>query len=151
MNIFYLSHEPEEAARWQCDQHVIKMTLESTQLLSTAHHILDGRSPIPYRPTHANHPCSLWVRASVENYEWLYFHALALASEYNQRFNKTHACQPMIETLATIPHNIPELGPTPVALAMPEEHKVPCPVTSYRSYYRTKSFARWKANRPEWF
>lgn len=45
MNVFYLDRDPEKAASVQCDQHVVKMILESAQLLSTAHHELDGESP----------------------------------------------------------------------------------------------------------
>ena len=42
MNIFYLSHDVDECARFHVDKHVVKMILESAQLLSTAHRVLDG-------------------------------------------------------------------------------------------------------------
>lgn len=42
MNLFYLSVDPEEAARFHCDKHVVKMIVEYAQLLSTCHRILDG-------------------------------------------------------------------------------------------------------------
>jgi hypothetical protein len=80
MNIFFLSEDPYEAARMQVDKHVVKMILESAQLLSTAHRILDGddQGVLPdfetrlfYRATHKNHPSAKWIRESVENYNWL--------------------------------------------------------------------------------
>jgi hypothetical protein len=40
MNIFYLSDDPVQCAKWHCDQHVTKMILEYAQLLSTAHRVL---------------------------------------------------------------------------------------------------------------
>ena len=42
MNIFVLSTDPVKAAQQQCDKHVPKMVVESAQMLSTAHRILDG-------------------------------------------------------------------------------------------------------------
>ena len=43
MNIFYVSESPSIAAEMLCDKHVVKMTLETAQLLCTAHRILDGQ------------------------------------------------------------------------------------------------------------
>jgi len=40
MNIFVLHWKPRKAARWQVDKHIIKMILETCQLLYTAHWIL---------------------------------------------------------------------------------------------------------------
>ena len=42
MNIFYLDRDPVIAAQMMCDKHVVKMILESAQMLSTAHRVLDG-------------------------------------------------------------------------------------------------------------
>ena len=36
MNIFFLHRDPSRAAKAQCDKHVVKMVLETTQMLSTA-------------------------------------------------------------------------------------------------------------------
>lgn len=43
MNIFYISECPRQAAEWMVDKHVVKMILESAQLLSTAHRVIDGQ------------------------------------------------------------------------------------------------------------
>lgn len=85
MNIFVSSVDPAEAARWLDDSRVIKMTLESTQLLSTAYAGL-------YKPTHVNHPCTKWVKSSQHNAAWLLYHLIALSEEYTSRFHKVHAC-----------------------------------------------------------
>jgi hypothetical protein len=42
MNIFYRSRCPKKAAESLCDQHIVKMPLETAQILSTAHRFLDG-------------------------------------------------------------------------------------------------------------
>ncbi len=69
MNIFALDTDPVTCAQYHCDKHVIKMILESVQMLSTTCSILGAEAP--YKPTHANHPCTKWVRESWENFGWL--------------------------------------------------------------------------------
>ena len=82
MNIFYLDRNPVIAAQMMCDKHVVKMILESAQMLSTAHRVLDGDDRANetglYKMAHKNHPSTIWVRASSENYRWLWKHFDAL-------------------------------------------------------------------------
>lgn len=116
MNIFFLSKFVIECAKYHCDKHVIKMILETTQLLWSAWHITGPNSwqdMVPsnckiYRLTHRNHPMSIWVRKSKENYWWLVWLGLELCKEYDNRYrckcskpriykcnkcsSKTHAC-----------------------------------------------------------
>ena len=49
MNIFYLSHDHAQCAQWHVDKHVVKMILESCQLLSTARRLIDGVPKIEKR------------------------------------------------------------------------------------------------------
>ena len=42
MNIFVLDRNPVVAAQMQCDKHIVKMIVESGQMLSTAHRMLDA-------------------------------------------------------------------------------------------------------------
>ena len=49
MNIFAVSNDPKQSAEWMVDKHVVKMILETAQLLSTAHRILDGTEYIDTR------------------------------------------------------------------------------------------------------
>lgn len=159
MNIFFLSNDPDDCARQHCDKHVVKMILETAQLLSNAHHMLDGDQVIKpiYKLTHKNHPSAVWTRASVTHYEWLWMLLGTLCREYTHRYGKVHKVERdgLIEILKTPPVNIPRSSwmsePPP---AMPDEYKVTNVVESYRNYYRgaKRSFARW-TNReiPEWF
>jgi hypothetical protein len=62
MNIFYLNSDPERAAQLQYNKHVVKMILESAQLLCSAHIMLDSEIDVPYKLTHKNHPSAIWVR-----------------------------------------------------------------------------------------
>lgn len=94
MNIFVTSMCPIESARVLDDKRVIKMTLESTQLLSNVLHSIDNNGP--YKKTHWNHPCSIWAKESKLNYIWLLMHFKALCNEYTFRYNKTHKCEQLL-------------------------------------------------------
>jgi hypothetical protein len=139
MNIFFLDWNPHQAAKYHCDKHVVKMILECAQLLYSAHWVLTP-SRVPesaYKKTHINHPCSIWVRESIENYEWLCELAIALCSEYTYRYGKIHKTQKHIEWLIrNPPFDIPPVHKTPVRLAMPDEYKIEDPIESYRLFYR---------------
>lgn len=148
MNIFALNDNPVLAAQMQCDKHVVKMVLETAQMLST---VVGG----PYKPTHVNHPCTIWARTSQGNFNWLVAHGLALCNEYTRRYGKRHKCQEIIENIgftADCSH-IP-LGPrTPFAQCMPEQFRQPNAVLAYRAYYHSKPFAAWERGRaaPSWW
>ena len=110
MNIFFLSRHPGRAAKRLCNKHVIKMILESTQLLYTAHHFdpdVVWLGPLKvYKKAHQNHPMARWTRASWKNYRWLWKHAMAMTREYTRRYGKTHACVPHLERLREPPQNV---------------------------------------------
>lgn len=147
MNIFILSTNPTEAAQMQCDKHVIKMCLETAQILST---VTGG----PYKPTHANHPCTLWAKANQTNFNWLVRHGLALCEEYTHRYGKRHKCQDVIESIAnSTSEEFFPVGVSPFAQCMPDNCKHNDPVTAYRQYYHTKSgFACWtRREAPYWW
>lgn len=144
MNIFVLDTNPVIAAQMQCNQHVVKMTLETAQILST---VAGG----PYMPTHAKHPCTLWAGANRTNYNWLVMHGLALAEEYTRRYGRQHKSQAVIALLANRGAALP-IGITPFVQCMPDEFKDKDPVVAYRKYYRSKAgFATWKTQPPYWW
>lgn len=154
MNIFVLSEDPREAARFQCDRHVVKMILESAQMLSTICH-QHGR-PAPYKATHAQHPCTLWAGECAENYAWLHQHLVGLLDEYTERYGKTHATAAHVETLWENRPALPTRGAlTPFAQVMPEQYRIADdPVTAYRNFYQGEkaAIAKWKhGNMPPWF
>ena len=152
MNIFAVDSDPKIAAQQLCDKHVVKMILESAQMLCAV--FPNGEAP--YKRAFYNHPCTKWARESVENYEWLLNHAYAMWQEYTRRYGKVHKSLNAIGWCGSNYHklNIPSKGLTPFAQAMPEEYKNDCSVTAYRSYYNGEKayFAKWtKRETPNWF
>jgi len=154
MNIFILHQDPKKAARALQDLHVGKMLLEACQLLCSAH----PPGAAPYRPTHLGHPCSLWTRASLENYRWLVAHAQALGEEYLYRFGKSHASFDVAAWCRENEPGLPSLGLLPFAQAMPDCHRGPDAVAAYRAYYAAEKRllrgkpAQWTRRRvPRWF
>ena len=110
MNIFFLHNEPATCAQMHCDKHVVKMILEYSQLLSTAHHVANkevhpsAASSITdqlLKPTHINHPCAIWVRKRIDNYVWLSSLLLELHKEYQLRHNRVHKLFDLAISLCT--------------------------------------------------
>lgn len=156
------------------DKHVVKMILESAQLLSTTHRVLDGneyidassgrkikrwriddeRDRIIYSATHINHPSAVWTRTSVENYNWLVDHFYALLQEYTYRYSKTHKCSEIAYTLQSPPLNLKDWDATPMLCAMDQKYIISeDPVENYRNYYREgkQHLHKWtKREMPEW-
>ena len=151
MNIFVLHHNPTIAAQMQCDKHVVKMILETAQMLCTIAHA-EGFAA-PYRATHRNHPCTLWAGQSKQNWDWLIDHGLGLCKEYTKRYGKRHQSRKHIEWCKQLPIPLPDIGLTPFAQAMPAKYKNPCVVTAYRAYYHGEKagFAKWKTEVPYWW
>lgn len=179
MNIFILDNDPVIAAQEQCDKHVVKMIVESAQMLSTVHRMLDGvmerrpsksgamlqywklndqRENILYKACHFNHPSTVWTRESKANYQWHYQHFIALCDEYTYRYSKVHSTDTKLRiALQQIPTNIPEKHMTPFKLAMGSnpECMLEDAVESYRRFYETKqkrfTMVWTKRPVPKWF
>ena len=137
MNIFYLDNNPVKAAQVQYNKHVVKMILESAQMLCTAHHHYDNGHNVPYKKAHYNHPSTIWCRQNASQYMWLYDHMIALGKEYTKRYKKTHlTITKCAEVLKQLPPTIPETIFTEPPQCMPDAYKVPgCSVTAYWNYY----------------
>lgn len=167
MNIFILDRDPVLAAQYQCDKHIVKMPLETAQMLSTNVRLTngnaklipdlvkftkDGRSEL-YQIAYQNHPCTVWARESKANFLWLKDHGLALCTEYSHRYGKMHASFPIIASAMS--ETIPEGELTPWPLCMPDEYKSLDPVLSYKTYYikDKNKIAFWNKNRsaPTWY
>ena len=121
MNIFFLDPDPDTCAQLHCDKHNVKMILEYAQLLSTAHHVLDGDDAPPgiYKVTHRNHPSAVWVRESMQHYRWLHKLLDACCLDYTRRYQRTHKVEKsgLLFTLAPAPRNLDNHGwtdPPPV-------------------------------------
>jgi len=154
MNIFILDADPVVAAQSQIDKHVVKMPLETAQLLCTAARV-HGASDVRYKATHGNHPCTLWAGMARGNYAWLLEHGLALATEYTRRYGKIHASEAVIREAAEHLPRIPDGAQTAFAQAMPDEYRDVDAVRAYRRYYlgAKRPFATWKAPAvtPSWW
>jgi hypothetical protein len=94
MNIFVTSSDPVKCAKYLDNKRLVKMVLESAQLLSTAMTVSGIAGP--YKVTHINHPCSVWARESKDNYNWLLAHFVALCNEYTNRYSRIHKCESLL-------------------------------------------------------
>ena len=175
MNRFVLDTDPRIAAEYHCDKHVVKMILEESQMLSTAHRMIDGietigqsktgrkakrwklddtRDDILYQATHVNHPCTQWSMESFGNYVWSVRLLRSLLDEYQYRYGKQHKCEELYSTLRFTPQKIHNGPQTRFPQAMPDECKRDNPVDGYRAYYieHKKRFAKWTGREvPDWF
>jgi hypothetical protein len=155
MNIFVLDLDPKKCAEYHVDKHVVKMVLETSQVLCGVHHITQSQLDIPYKLSHKNHPCCIWARECVENYDWLCQLGIELCQEYTYRYGKRHKSQDVIEwAIEHKPSIRSNQSITFFALAMPDECKIGNAVESYRQYYMVdkRSFATWKNREtPFWF
>jgi hypothetical protein len=170
MNLFILSLIPTEAAEAYMDKHVNKILLEAVQMLCTAMHVLVPDTPIKdnlYKQAHLNHPVSIWVRTSRDNFIWTLDLVEALHEEWRFRYghpiDKFHRSYAVAQLLRRhVPRDdlfpCPRAGLTPFALAMPDEYKARSgnAVESYRAYYMSpekRRIAAWKKQRPapEWY
>jgi hypothetical protein len=144
MNIFFLHVDPVVAAQFQHDKHVVKMCLETAQILCTVYDRFGLRGP--YKATHPRHPSVLWAGDSLGHYRWLVRHGLALCQEYTHRFGKRHASQSVIEAVELPPVGIADNGFVPPYPAMPAEFIVENDsLASYRAYYLDR-----KINQSRW-
>ena len=174
MNIFILDENPKIAAEYHCDKHVVKMILESAQMLSTTHWLLSlqlfnkemsdfkrvrdakefldlnlkENSKPPYKMTHVRHPCTIWTTESIENYNWHVKLLFYLCKEYTERYGRIHKTAQYIKWFVNNrPYNIPKTRMTPFKICMADEYKISTnPVDCYKEYYiKDKSrFAKWK-------
>jgi hypothetical protein len=180
MNIFILDNDPVQAAQQQCDKHVVKMIVESAQMLSTVHRMVDGvmerrpsksgsmlqyyklddhREDVLYKACHYNHPSTVWTRESDQNYRWHYKHFIALCDEYTYRYGKVHATDTKLrKILSNLPHKITQttvMTPFKLAMSSNPECIFEDAVKSYRAFYQTKQERfkmLWtKRKQPEWF
>lgn len=156
MNIFVLDSDPKKAAQLQCNKHIVKMPLETAQMLCIPFW-LRGISP-QYKLTHKNHKCSIWARKSESNFNWLIIHGLELCAEYTRRYNKIHKSQAVIEWCNQHKSllSFDEYRLTPFVEAIPADaecRKIPSfqiytLIERYHSFYiHDKTFAKWPENK----
>ncbi len=152
MNIFYLDVDQEVCVKYMVDKHVVKMPLETTQILSSVYYFTDQPYLAPYALTHANHPCCIWARESLDNWLWLRRLGILQCREFLYRYEHIHACESLISHM--LEPALEHRGLTPFCCAMPEYCKISNdPVQNYRYYYnheKQKLFSWKKRPVPDW-
>jgi len=151
MNIFVLSKDPQEAARFHCNKHVVKMILESSQMLCTSHwmHLLESKgkkltdfkrvrdaqqwlfentpkeAQPPWKMSHVRHPCTIWTNKNISNYMWHLNLCESLLTEYTLRYKKNHKSEVVAKWLRkNIPVNIESAELTNFVVCMKDEYKI---------------------------
>lgn len=154
MNIFILDRDITRNVHYHCDKHVVKMCLEYAQLIDCVNAC--AKQPHFYKTTHVNHPCAVWARTSLENYQYLMELAFCLGEEYEHRYGKVHKSIKDVVMKHPLELDLPRIGLTPFAkcVTYDELKKIPDVVDAYRQFYiQYKShFAKWtKREIPDWF
>ena len=151
MNIFVLSKDPQEAAVFHCNKHVVKMILESSQMLCTSHwmrlleskgkkltdfkRVRDAQQWLfentskefqpPWKMSHVRHPCTIWTNENISNYMWHLELCESLLSEYRSRYKKNHKSEDVVKWLRkNIPVNIESAELTNFVVCMKDEYKI---------------------------
>lgn len=173
MNIFVVDEDPINAAKQLPDKHVVKMALETCQMLSIIYspwyhnwgyiHKADGTPYATEKGAFRNHPCTKWAAENEYNLAWLITHGLGLCFEYTERYSKRHSCQSTIEEAMSIFHSqgysIYTFDKvTKYARAMPDEIKFDDSiddVLAYRKYVASKpwvatNYIRIPERKPNW-
>ena len=159
MNIFRVDNDPVKSAQMLCDKHIVKMPLETAQMLCSVWHRYGQGTNVPYKEVHKKHPCTLWAGDSMDNYNWLWQHGMELCFEYTRRYNKIHKSQQVIMDLSyPSPSKFifdNRVG-TPQPQCMPDEYKVlDNAVQAYKNYYigAKSKIAQWNKSRsvPAWY
>ena len=144
-----LDRNIRRCARYHCDQHVVKMILESAQMMCTT--LSKHGFEVPYHPTHLQHPCVLWLDESYDNFLWLKELATELNAEYRFRYQRKvdHASMRVIHQIES--YRYKRCGLTEFAQVMPDEYRYRNnPVRAYRAFYNGEKlrFATWKKREP---
>lgn len=134
MNIFILDENPIKSVQYHTDKHIVKMPIESTQILCTILHMTNQAPHFAYKPTHQTHPCVKWASESLDNWFWLKEYTLLLGEEYTYRYNKTHKSILIAQQLPE--PTLPKIGLTPFAKCVPVEFKHLDIIEAYREYFR---------------
>lgn len=162
MNIFYTNPNPAICAMEHCDRHMVKMILEYAQMLSTAHHVYGSWTEPMYKPTHKNHPSSMWVRESNKHYMWLYCLYSDLLNNFEMKTGRKHASSKLQKILKNVPTGIPYNGFVPPPACVPEHFKTNNILESYQNCMIDK-FTEWQSREkplkvewwhgiiPEWY
>ena len=185
MEFYYLHEDPKQCATWLSDWDVDRAVHCSVQSLCAAHYVLDSipnkvtlrhreydmesevivyvfgderdvlLSPIYVADQFENSKMALWVRESVENYNWMVDYAYALCLEYEYRFElKLEDFVKALYLLQSPPHNLKEWDWTDPSLdSMVDNPELQETLTKLfkREYIATNNDKVWsKRTPPDW-
>ena len=169
MNIFVTSSCPTKSAQVLPDKHIVKMPLETCQMLSIVasdkwghgYGTLPKADGTPYateKGAFRNHPCTIWANESEENARWLLVHGFALCQEYAARYEKTHTCFHTLLAAHEIFPNVNYSNHTPFVFAGPDEFKLDTSISifdKYKMYIASKpwvkdNYLRMPQRKPDW-
>jgi Pyrimidine dimer DNA glycosylase len=165
---------PVESAVVLPDRHVVKMALETCQLISIIYSkwyydwgYIPKKDGLPYsieKGAFRNHPCTQWAAKSHENLAWLIRHGYALCNEYRHRYEKEHSCMKSLEVAENIfatksgkeifiYKNVVEF-----TRAMPDEFKMDTSIDTFEAYkmyiasklWVASNYLRMPSRKPEW-
>jgi hypothetical protein len=101
MNLFIFDPDLRKSAQYffaKDPKRARKQIVESTQMIAIMADQLDlprlyKCNGAPYKvTTHRTHPCTLWVRESMQNFMLTINYTLELCTEFVKRSEKPHAC-----------------------------------------------------------
>ena len=174
MNIFVTDRDPVKSAQVLPDKHVVKMPLETCQMLSIIYskwyynwgdlHKKDGTPYFTEKGGFRNHPCTVWAAQNHYNTAWLIQHGCALSREYTHRYGKIHGCAETLFEAKRIFHQKADKAivcchmATDFARAMFDEFKHDDTIdtlTAYKKYIAAKpwvkdNYLRMPTRKPEW-
>lgn len=137
MNIFHLDKDPLLCAKYHCDKHVVKMILETGQMLCTAYQRHYGLKDDLYKPAYPHHPMTKWVGDSGGNFSFTIKLFDSLLAEYTDRYNKVHKTFRIYLLLNSKYKKWQDMKGDFInpPLCMPDEYKLDDYVQSYKNYY----------------
>jgi len=160
MNVFFVDLDPELAAQSLCDAHVVKMILESYELLAINDYMNQIHEPLlrlckdkdesckQFVKHYGKHPERIALSISEVNRMWLIFHLHGLINEFQYRFQHEHKTGVLAQHFYSV--SIPQINfclntPTFPLAMIPEcklsedQDSIPFRVLSYRKYYQHKA------------
>ena len=158
MNIFVTNPSPTLSARCLPDKHIVKMPLETCQMLSIVcskkwgHdygelHRINGEPYKTEKGAFRNHPCTIWANQCLKNTWWLLAHGLALCNEYSWRYGKILSWEKtLVEATEIIPSAPKPYLPKSFTFAGPDEYKYDTSIDTFTAYKRYISSKPWAAS-----
>ena len=176
MNVFVTEHCPYKSAEVLPDKHIVKMPLETCQMLAVVYskwyfnwgdELLHKKDGSPYntkKGAFRGHPCTVWAAEDISKTAWLLAHGVALCYEYYKRYGKVHSCSNTLQEARQVFNEKTKKDlsihrdVTEFAFAGPDEFKYDSSIdtlTKYKRYIASKpwvkdNYLRIPDRKPDW-